>query len=186
MFLACLLIRNLLTAKSQIDPKSSLELLQGPVPCYYEPRDEWLVEFKGLQQVHDRAPTMGTSTTPPYQNQDTATTGSENSHSQQGKRKSHPVLCHPPVKFSKTDGSACPGHDDGPGCTTPRPTGCQRIADRRTSDGSDTIIYAPTLLPHIRTACDIQKTMKGLKELEQIFEADIKRRKIQVEASRTG
>ncbi|KAI1168424.1 hypothetical protein F5B18DRAFT_646949 [Nemania serpens] len=181
--------------KESIDPKSSLELLQGPIPCHYEPQDEWLVEFEGLQKVHDRAPTMGTPTPPPYQKQDTVTTSSDNSYGirdasrswqgKQGKRKSPPTLCHPPIKFSKTDRSACLD-EDGPDCPTPTPTGCQCVAEGRSADGSDAIIYAPTLVPHIRTASDIEKIMRELKELELLFQADIKLRKFQVEASRPG
>ncbi|GAP82693.1 hypothetical protein SAMD00023353_0102260 [Rosellinia necatrix] len=48
-----------------LDPKSSLELLQGPAPCYYEPRDEWLVEFGRLQDIHDRVPAPSAPCIPP-------------------------------------------------------------------------------------------------------------------------
>lgn len=135
---------------------------------------------------------MGASTSPPCQNQDTVTASSENphttldtSHSQQDKRKSPPALSHPPVKFAKTDRSACL-HSDGPNSATPAPTGCECLAGGQGPESSEAIIYAPTLLPRVRTAGDIEKTMKDLKELEEMFQADIKRRKIQVEASRPG
>ncbi|KAH8164024.1 hypothetical protein CIB48_g4217 [Xylaria polymorpha] len=48
--------------QESIDPKSSLELLQGPLPCTYEPHDEWLTEFKRLQDVYNRAPAIGVQT----------------------------------------------------------------------------------------------------------------------------
>ncbi|KAI1108956.1 hypothetical protein F5Y14DRAFT_55109 [Nemania sp. NC0429] len=179
--------------KEVINPESSLALLQGPLPCHHEPRDEWLAEFQGLQKVHDRAPTMSASTTLPHQNLEAVmASSSDNSHttgdsnpSQPGKRKSPPAEGYPPDKLLKTGSAACLPHH-GPDCDTPTPRGCQCVADGQNPDGSDAIIYAPTLLPCIRTASDIETTMRELRELELAFQTDTKLRKSQIAASRPG
>ncbi|KAI8945711.1 hypothetical protein F4801DRAFT_567380 [Xylaria longipes] len=158
--------------KESIDPKSSLELLQEPLPCTYEPHDEWLVEFKRLQDVHDRARAVSVPTIPaPFQEQNEI-------------RQSYPSQpeYHSRDKFSKNSRPA--RIRDETGCTTPTPTRYSRSTEGRSPalydwNPTPAYDYQQTLGDH-----DVQSAMKGLREIEQNLKAETKRRMSQIEQSR--
>ncbi|KAI1177925.1 hypothetical protein F4777DRAFT_539770 [Nemania sp. FL0916] len=188
--------------KESVDPKSSLELLQRPVPCSYEPKDEWLAEFRRLQEVHDRASNMSSptisvplgrspraSTTSNSGNTDT--TANTNSHRSE-KRGPPSFLEHSPAKSPKV---AEPARVQGSEIDRPTPTSAGQPS---TTDGGisgyPTAIY-PSMYHHFavipadnnqpaRHDRDVEKAVGALREMEQSFQAETRRRMTQVEQSR--
>ncbi|KAI1750010.1 hypothetical protein F4782DRAFT_511013 [Xylaria castorea] len=170
-----------------IDPKSSLELLQGPLPCTYEPPDEWLVEFKRLQDVHDRAQAVGVQTisAPLYHEQNVFAASNISSYQPEISNlyPSQPQR-HSRDEFSKNDGQAC--IRDEIGSATPSPMSCSCSTDGRSPGLYD---WNPIPAYDSQQALgdhDVQMVMKGLREIEQNLQADTKRRMCQIEQSRPG
>ncbi|KAI0447550.1 hypothetical protein F4803DRAFT_498563 [Xylaria telfairii] len=173
--------------KESIDPKSSLELLQGPLPCTYEPHDEWLIEFKRLQDVYNRAPAMSvrTTTTPLHHEQSVCAANNITPY-QPEIRHSYPSQpqCHARDKFSKNDGPACVRDKIRHATPTPVNYSCS-------TNGRSPGLYnwSPTPAYDNQQAFgshDVQRAIKRLREIEQNLQADTKRRMCQIEQSRPG
>ncbi|TGJ79490.1 hypothetical protein E0Z10_g9270 [Xylaria hypoxylon] len=187
-----------LDLKESIDTKSVLELLEGPMPCSSESRDEWLVEFERLQDVHSRAPAAGVPATPTssHYNQhaflDANTNGVNISPRQLGMRNYSPSLCEPGDAFSNNAEAACV--QDKTDCPTPTGTRCSDAADDQHPGSRDTVTYTTVLHGWNRTTvCEnqrafdfnnnMEKTMLGLRDMEQNLQADTKLRMSQVKQS---
>ncbi|KAI0549285.1 hypothetical protein F4679DRAFT_547421 [Xylaria curta] len=166
-----------------IDPKSSLALLQGPLPNTYEPPDEWLIEFKRLQDVHHRAQAVGVSTTsePLYHKKSALRTSNISSHQPEMNDLYHPQPRQSQDKFARIDGQACVR--DEPGCAAPSPTkrSCSTTGGLYHWNPTPAYDNQQTLGDH-----DVRRAMEGLREIEQNLQADTKRRMSQIQQSRPG
>ncbi|KAI1740771.1 hypothetical protein F4680DRAFT_417793 [Xylaria scruposa] len=177
---------NLFDFTETIDPKSSLDLLQAPLPCAHEPPDEWLAEFKRLQDVHNRAQAVGVPTISPplYHEQNTSIASNVNFYQPEiGQFPSSQPQPYSP-KLPRKNGQACVR--DNAGYATPSPLRRSCSTDGRSPglyDWKPTPAYnnQKTLGNH-----DVQSAMRGLKEIEQNLKADTKRRMSQIEQSRPG
>ncbi|KAI0458639.1 hypothetical protein F5B21DRAFT_458868 [Xylaria acuta] len=173
--------------QESIDPTSSLELLQGPLPCTYEPHDEWLADFKQLQDVRNRASAVNAATisTPPQHERDIFTASHIGSY-QPETRQSHSSRprCHSRVKFSKNAGPAYV--QDKTGRASPISTRYSSSADGRSPGFYDW--NSPSAYDNQQNlgGLDVQRAIKGLREIEQNLQADTKRRMSQIQQSRPG
>ncbi|KAI0869248.1 hypothetical protein GGS24DRAFT_170399 [Hypoxylon argillaceum] len=196
--------------KEPVDPNStfdgSLDLLQDPLPCSYEPPDEWLIEFERLQEVHSRAPAMGgpgIPGAPTHHNTPYTFTGgkiadgktSDGSRHQGEEKIPAPFLHDYRDPFLKPEGRAfVQGGETN--YTVPTPTTYMREIDSQSSGCPGPAMRPP--MPYgwnstptfdsqpAPSVHDVEKTMRELREMEQSFQADTKRRMTQVKQSRPG
>ncbi|KAI0097371.1 hypothetical protein GGR51DRAFT_470400 [Nemania sp. FL0031] len=189
--------------KETVDPKSSLDLLQGPLPCSYEPQDEWLVDFERLEEVHSRVPAMGgpTISSPPHYNPYVFTGGTNTNNAtsngiyQPEEMRPPPSLHYYHDTFSSPQKRAFVPDDDA-NLTAPIPTKYPREVNSQSPIRPDATVYAPMLYDWNPTpaygnqqapvAHDVEKTRRELREMEQHFQAETKRRMNQVKQSRPG
>ncbi|KAI1124420.1 hypothetical protein F5Y10DRAFT_249430, partial [Nemania abortiva] len=190
--------------KESVDPKGSLDLLQEPLPCSYEPHDEWLAEFERLEDVHNRAPAIGgpaiSAPTPPsnpyvFTAGTNANNASNISPYPPGEMRPPPPLCHYHDTFSKPEKRAFV-HDNETNLSAPSPTKYLREANSRSPSRPDAMIYTPMLYdwdpipsynkPKAPGVRDVERTIRELREMEQSFQAETRRRMTQVKQSRPG
>ncbi|KAI0469616.1 hypothetical protein F4859DRAFT_487227 [Xylaria cf. heliscus] len=172
--------------KESIDPKTSLKLLQEPLPCTYEPHDDWLVEFKRLQDVHNRAAVVGVPTIlVPPRHQQNVFAGSNASSCQPEMRPSYfsQPQCRPHDGFSRNGGSACV---DKTNCTTSTLTTCSCPANVPCPGLYDWNPIPVHDSQRARIYYELQRAMKELREFEHNLQADTKLRISQVEQSHPG
>ncbi|KAI0866580.1 hypothetical protein F4860DRAFT_457815 [Xylaria cubensis] len=198
---------SLFDFSESIDPQSSLALLQGPLPpCTYEPNDDWLVEFRRLQDVHNRAQAVGAPTT--LYHTSSCQPSDVSDRPSQPQRRSQDKF--PKIDGRGVEGSRCrtyqPTHQPTPthaavecdvhfpqyldeqACVRDEP-GCAAtpsLTRGYSSPSRSPQLYDWNLTPTPLGDNDVQKAMKGLKEFERNLQADTKRRISQVEQSRPG
>ncbi|KAJ2987298.1 hypothetical protein NUW58_g4584 [Xylaria curta] len=176
--------------QERIDPKTSLELLQEPIPYFCEPQDEWLTEFKRLQDVYNRAPVLSAPTVfaPPQLNGsgDALTTNtntpSDTSSCQPESENPSKSLHHPHGPLPVT--GQLPYVQSETVCAPPASTTYPPF------ESKDPAIHNWNSTPYNEQQAvserDVKEAVKRLREMEQSLQADTKRRKSQIEQSCAG
>ncbi|KAI3318597.1 hypothetical protein HD806DRAFT_539944 [Xylariaceae sp. AK1471] len=196
--------------KETVDLATALELLQGAPSCYHESQDEWLGDFKWLEEVYNRAqyaaspriatPEHGRDDIEPTQKVRRVTkqnsplaagdkyvnNASGVSHGWvESSNSSMSYDIHGP--FSNT-GARARVQEDSAGSTTPTPTTYRSLADSQSPDSRVTTVNTPQLYDWYSAPYDnqehVERVVEGLREMERVFRAGIKRRISQVEQSR--
>lgn len=169
----------------------------------YEAEDEWLVEYRRLQEVHSRAPVPAGSSAalelPHHSQHDFAATNAYDSSdigvSRPGRRRSSPSPYHfrgpPPIR-----GEGLASAQDDTSDAAPASARFSHWTDGPRVGSPGSMVYTSMLYSwnpnppydnqHASSPPGIEKAMRDLKEMEQGLQADTKRRISQVEESLSG
>ncbi|KAI1272762.1 hypothetical protein F5Y07DRAFT_403127 [Xylaria sp. FL0933] len=172
-----------LECRENSGPQGPLQALQRPLPCFSDPEDEWIVEFKRLQDVRSRA--LSSVSVSSCQNDVFTVAGTAAGNIIHTRascaeiRKSSPS---PSLTWDTSPKVVEAAYvEDETDCPTPTP-GCPGAMIYTT------MLYDwnPAPLHHNCQSSDIEpnpSAMKELREMERCLQEDTKRRMVQIEQS---